>query len=158
MPDQTSSTILTALSIFWFYQHGLPEAVLCDQGPNIDAVEIRRSLDALGVRKVRYYHPQGDGQAVRSLQTVKQALRCTISQREITKESWPEVLQVVAYTINTLPNSGTDLTPFNFMHGTEPIPSPRRNIRERQPPITPDSWYEEASHGVERSIESAHMN
>ena len=44
------------------------------------------------------------------------------------------------------------------MHGTEPTPSPRCNTREQQPPMTPDSWYEEASHGVERSIESARTN
>ena len=157
MPDQTSSTILVALNMFWFYRHGLPEAVLSDQGPNVDGAEIRRSLDSLGVKKVRSspYHPQGDGQAERNIQTVKQTLRCILSQRELTKECWPEVLQEVAYTINTLPNSGTKLTPFHIMHGTEPTPNPRLDTSEGQPRMTPDSWYEEASHGVERSVVSA---
>ena len=86
------------------------------------------------------YHPQGDGQAERSIRTVKQTLRCIVSQRELTKESWPQVLQDVAYTINTLPNSCTNLTPFDIMHDTKPTPSPRCNTREQQPPMTPDSW------------------
>ena len=43
MPDQTSSTILVALNMFWFHLHGLPEAVLSDQGPNVDGAEIRQS-------------------------------------------------------------------------------------------------------------------
>ena len=81
MADQTSSTILIALDMFWFHRDGLPEAVLSDQGPNVDGAEIRRSLDALGVKKVRSspYHPQGDGQAERSIETVKQTLRCFLT-------------------------------------------------------------------------------
>ena len=101
------------------------------------------------------YHPQGDGQAERNIQTVKQTLRCILPQREFTKECWPEVLQEVAYTINTLPNSGTKLTPFHIMHGAEPTPNPRLHTSEGQPRITSDSWYEEALHEVERSVESA---
>ena len=73
-------------------------------GPNVDGLEIRRSLEAFGVSKLRSspYHPQGDGQAERSIQTVKQTIRCILSDRQIEKDCWPAVLQEVAYTLNLL--------------------------------------------------------
>ena len=111
MRDQTSRSILTALNTSWINRHGPPEAFLSDQGPNVDGTEIRKALSELGVGKLRSspYHPQGDGQAERNIQTVKQTLRCILADRELEKDCWPSILQEVAHTLNTLP-------PFHIMH------------------------------------------
>ena len=68
------------------------------------------------------------------------------------------MLQEVAYTINSLQNWGTNLTPFHIMHGTEPTPNSRRNTNERQPRMAPGSWYEEASHVVSSQSNPARTN
>ena len=113
MSDQTSHSIFTTLKTFWFHRHGLPEAVLSNQEPNVDGSDISRALEALGVRKLRSspYHADGNGQAERNIQTVKQTIRCILEDREFEKECWPSVLLQVAYTLNTLPGAGTRLSP-----------------------------------------------
>ena len=129
MHDQTSESIITALSTFWIYRHGPPEALLSDQGPNVDGHAVRIVLGEMGVKKLRSspYHQQGDGQAERNRQSVKQTLRCILSKRELAKDCWPAILQEVAHTLNTLPSAGTQLTSFHIMPGVEPIPNPRHH-------------------------------
>ena len=160
MRDQTSSSVMAALKTYWIYRHGPPQYVLSDQGPNVDGSEIREALDMLGIKKLRSspYHPEGDGQAERNIQTVKQTLRCIISDRELEKDCWPIILQEVAHSLNTLPNSSTRLTAFHIMHGVEPISNPRPPANERDSRMTKDCWYEEASHSVENAIDSARNN
>ena len=160
MRDQTSSSILTALNTSWIHRHGPPEAFLSDQGPNVDGMMIRQALDALGVKKLHSspYHPQGDGQAERSIQSVKQTLRCILSERRLEKDCWPSVLQEVAYALNTLPSAGTRITPFHIMHGVEPVSNPRPCVEENPSAMTPKECYDQASHNVEQAVESAHSS
>ena len=47
----------------------------------------------------------------------------------------------------------THAFPYHAWYRTHP--KPRRDTSEGQPRMIPDSWYEEVSHGVERSVESA---
>ena len=88
MSNHTSHSIFTALKTFWFHRHGPPETVLSNQGPNVDGSDIRRALEALGIIKLRTspYHPEGDGQVERNIQTVKQTIRCILADRELEKE------------------------------------------------------------------------
>ena len=44
------------------------------------------------------------------------------------------------------------------MHGAEPIPIPRPHTEEPPTKMTPESWYDEASHVVEDLIYSAHAS
>ena len=71
--DQTSHKIVEALESSWILRHGPPEIFLSDQGPNVDGTEIRDALRKWGIEKRRSspYHPQGDGQSERGIQTTK---------------------------------------------------------------------------------------
>ena len=56
-------------------RHGPPEIFLSDQDPNVDGAEVRNALHSWGIEKRRSspYHPQGDGQAERGIQTTDKA-------------------------------------------------------------------------------------
>ena len=93
MRNQTSHKIVEALESSWILRHGPPEIFLSDQGPNVDGTEIRDALRKWGIKKRRSspYHPQGDGQSERGIQTTKQTLRCMLAEKKLEKESWHQI-------------------------------------------------------------------
>ena len=134
MPDQETSTVLSALESGWFYRHGYPIALLSDQGRNVDGLLIRDACKDLGIQKLHSspYHPQGDGEAERCIQSVKQTMRCLLAQKRLDRTSWPQILQEVAFTHNAQSNSSTGYSPNEVMFGAHlktridiAIPSPR---------------------------------
>ena len=72
------------------------------------------------------------------------------------KRMLTSILQEVTHTLNILPTSGTKLTPFHIMHGSEPIPIPRPHTEEPPTQTTPENWRDEASHVFEDLVYSAH--
>ena len=93
MPDQEASTILTALERGWFYRHGFPITLLSDQGRNVDGSLIREACKKWGIRKIHSspYHPQGDGEAERGIQTFKQTMRCLLAEKQMERTAWPDL-------------------------------------------------------------------
>lgn len=47
-----------------------------------------------------------------------------LEERELGKESWPKLFLEVAHSLNTIPNSGTGVTPYKIMCGVDPRRSP----------------------------------
>ena len=135
-----------------------PEIVLSDQGPNVDETEIRDALRKWGIEKRRSspYHPQGDGQSERGIQTTKQTLRCMLAEKKLQKESWSKILQEVAYSLNTMPSASTGLTPFKIMFGVDPNRFPTLDpANQRNARIDMNSWCDELSHSVSDTNASA---
>ena len=124
MADQESETISNAIQNGWIYRHGPPVTVLSDQGPNVDGSHIRETLAKYGINKLRSspYHPAGDGQSERGIQSVKQIMRCLLEERNLSKDSWPSLLPQVSYILNCIPNSSTGFSPFRIMYGIDPKP------------------------------------
>ncbi|KAI6656039.1 Retrovirus-related Pol polyprotein [Oopsacas minuta] len=119
---QTSQGIIEDLNSAWFLRHRPPEIVLNDQGPNVDGGEIRDAQRKWGIKKCRFspYHPQGEEQSDRGIQTTKQTLGCMLAEKKLQKESWPKVLQEVDYSLNTIPSASTGLTPYKIMFSVDP--------------------------------------
>ena len=59
-----------------FVQHGLPEEVVSDNGPQFISNEFAESMNRSGIKHtlVPPYHPQSNGAAERSVRIVKEAL------------------------------------------------------------------------------------
>ena len=76
MKNQEASTIKDALINQWIYRHGNPKIAVSDQASNIDGEVVSVLCTELGIEKRRSspYHPEGDGQAERSVQTAKAIL------------------------------------------------------------------------------------
>ena len=53
MPDQESSTIIRGIVDDWIHRHGPPDYMISDQGPNVDGIEVRRTLEKYGIVKNR---------------------------------------------------------------------------------------------------------
>lgn len=64
-------------------------------------------------------HPQTDGQAERSNQTIEQMLRCCILGNE---EVWGELLPIMEFAYNSRVHSSTKSAPFELLYGFVPTP------------------------------------
>ena len=119
MRDQTAESVCSALLNGWIYRYGVPDMLLTDQGRNVDGEAVRKMCAGFGINKKHSsaYHPQGDGQAERAVESVKQALRCFLVDLNLDKTSWPSVLQEVAFNVNSLMSSSTKFTPQELMFG-----------------------------------------
>ncbi|KFD60925.1 hypothetical protein M514_26914 [Trichuris suis] len=64
-----------------FATHGLPRILMSDNGPAFVSAPFRAFLRRCGVKHLYTppYHPNSNGQAVRTIQTLKQALRKLLS-------------------------------------------------------------------------------
>ena len=88
--------------------HGLPRSIISDRGPVFVSefwTELMKFLD-IDARRSSPYHPQANGQAERTNQTLKQVLRTFLSQDET---RWPELIVLAEIAINgrLLPTQST---------------------------------------------------
>ena len=119
--EKDSPSVIEALENAWFNRQGLPHTLLSDQANAVDDHMVRDLCRRLGIQKMHssVYHPQGDGQSERSIQSFKTALRCMLEERHITQTHWPSLLQEITFVLNTLPNVSTRLSPHEIMFGAQ---------------------------------------
>ena len=120
MRNQTPQSIVEALESGWLLRHGYPVSILSDQGPNVDGHLVRQLCQQLGIRKLHStpYHPQGDGEAERSIQSFKQSMQCQLAEKGICRTDWPKLLQEITFIHNAQINASTGVTPNEVMFGT----------------------------------------
>ncbi len=115
-----------------FRVHGLPTDVVSDRGPQFVSKfwsEFCRLLGAT-VSRSSGYHPQSNGQTERANQDLERMLRCVVSQNP---SSSSQQLSWVEYAHNSLPVSGTGLSPFEGSLGYQPPFFPVWNPKSRSP-------------------------
>ena len=124
LQDQTAASLIREFERGWIFRgHGVPRGLLSDQAHNIDGVEVRKMCDRLGIEKRHSipYHPQADGLVERSIGLVKQVARCLTLDRQLPKESWPDILPEVAFYCNNAENSSTKFSAQLLMTGRQPL-------------------------------------
>ena len=99
MKNPEASTIKDALISQWIYGHGNSKIAVSDQARNIDGEIVNALCTELGIEKWRSspYNPEGDGQAERSVQTVRAILQCIMHKEGEANYTWPSRLQEVAF-------------------------------------------------------------
>ena len=117
MKNQTAQSIVEALESGWLLRHGYPVTILSDQGPNVDGHLVRQLCQQLGIRKCQStpYHPQGDGEAERTIQYFKQSLRCQLAEKGLCRTDWSKLLQETNFIYNAQINASTGVTPNEVM-------------------------------------------
>ena len=88
---------------FWWEvvrYHGLPRIIISDRGPVFMSqflTELMKCLD-IDARRSSPYHPQANGKAERTNQTLMQVLRTLLLSQDETK--WPELIVLAEIAIN----------------------------------------------------------
>ena len=108
------------------------------------------------------YHPEGNGQAERSIQSAKTLIRCVAAEENIPKYAWPSILQRVAFMHNATVNTSTKYTPYKLMYGTKPQLPSTKCSPEIDPPVTADldGHVEETQYNIDSKWDKAalHLN
>ena len=93
---------------------------MSDQGRNVDGLLVRDACRNLGIQKLHSspYHPQGDGEAERCIQSFKQSMRYLLAEEGLDRRAWPQILQQVSFTHNAQSNASTGFSPNEIMFGS----------------------------------------
>ena len=122
MKDQLAGTIEKCLLDAWIHRHGKPKIAVSDQAKNVDGRVVNALCSKLGIEKRHSspYHPEGNGQAERSVQSLKTLVRCVMAEEELPKYAWPSILQKATFMHNASTNTSTKHSPHELMYGTQP--------------------------------------
>ncbi|XP_037821331.1 uncharacterized protein K02A2.6-like [Lucilia sericata] len=113
-----------------FANYGVPAMVVSDNGTNFSSEEFNKYLTAVGVRYHKYtapYHPSTNGQAERSVQTVKNALKAMCTSKQTLQQNLNEFLR----QYKNAPHSTTGVSPAQLFLG--------RQIRTRLDLVHPEN-------------------
>jgi hypothetical protein len=123
IPNKTAATTARALHREWICRFGAPAVVVTDGG-NEWAAEFADELRRANIQH-RYTapeHPSANGQAERSVRTIKSALRKMIHQQP-TKDMalWEDLLPDVVMSYNFSTQESTRLSPYQLVFGRSPL-------------------------------------
>jgi hypothetical protein len=119
--------------------HGVPERIISDRGPLMNATHWETFNYYLNSRRVltSAYHPETDGQTERQNQTLEQYLRiyCTLEQ-----DDWALWISIAEFAYNDSIHATTGITPFRANHGTDPRSAnwPTMALGEGESPMAED--------------------
>jgi len=99
--------------------HGLPDQIISDRGPQFVSAFTRELNRMLGIQTSlsTAFHPQTDGQTERVNQEIEQYLRIFINQRQ---DDWAEWLPLAEFAYNNRIHASTRRTPFELDCGQHP--------------------------------------
>ena len=117
IPDQEAKTIARCLEEL-ISRHGVPQALLTDQGKIFESKVILEVYKLLKIEKMRTtaYHPQCDGLVERFNRTLGNMLATFVSNNQ---KEWDLYLQQVLLAYRTSKNESTGSTPFSLIYGRE---------------------------------------
>ena len=109
--------------------------MVSDQAKNVGGQVVHDLCECLGIQKRHNspYHPEGNGQAERSFQTIKTLVHCVMVDEELPRYAWPSILQKATFMNNASVNTSMQYTPHELMYGSPPqLPSVKSS-----PPVAP---------------------
>ena len=115
IPDQRTKTVTEAVVRHIVANHGVPKAILTDQGPCFESEEFKVRLQELGIKKIRTtpYHPQTNGLTERNNRTLKEWLATKGG-------NWETELPLILLAHRASAQETTKKAPFQLMYGRKP--------------------------------------
>ena len=100
--------------------HGVPSVVISDRGPQFASEVWDHIMKNLGSRVAlaTTHHPQTDGQSERVIQTLTRIIRAYVRDQSA---MWVDLLPLFQFALNNSASSTTQLSPFQLMHGRDPV-------------------------------------
>ena len=116
--DCTAKTVATCLFNSFIPRFGIPESCHSDQGQAFESKVISLLCEMYGIKKshTTAFHPQSDGQAEKSVQTIKRMLSKYCVDNE---KNWDLQLSNCLFAYRTSPHHATGFTPFKLMFNRE---------------------------------------
>jgi hypothetical protein len=99
--------------------HGMPTSIVSDRDTKFTSqfwTELHR-LMGVKLKLTTAFHPQGDGQAERAIQTVVQILRSFVRPDQ---RDWAVHIPMVEFALNSSANKSTGFAPFELVYGYLP--------------------------------------
>ena len=126
--DQTTATAVIQHTSSIFARHGIPEVVISDNGPQYTSDAYSAFSEKYGFRHITSnpYHPQGNGEAERAVQTIKRLL----------KKSGDPYLALMAYRATPLE---VGYSPSELLMGRKlrtTVPTVQKQLKPRTPDYT----------------------
>uniref|UniRef100_A0A1I7YFB0 RNA-directed DNA polymerase n=1 Tax=Steinernema glaseri TaxID=37863 RepID=A0A1I7YFB0_9BILA len=118
LPDQLARTVAEALVNEVFLIHSIPKTISTDNGSNFCSELFEELCQLLGTRHVRTtpYHAQSNGQAERSVQSVKNMLSTMVTEG---KKEWDSYVKTACFAYNTSIHATTKQIPFYLTFGRD---------------------------------------
>ena len=119
--DKTAHTTIEVLRS-WFARWGLPEELVCDNGPPFHSEAFITFLDANGVnlKHSPSYHPPSNGQIERGVQTVKACLEKQLLDNATSSRTLQHKIDVWLFAYRNTPHSVTRVAPAELFLGRRP--------------------------------------
>jgi transposase InsO family protein len=124
MRQRTGKNVVRALDVL-FDRWGAPKSVLTDNGTEYINKEVKAFLEARGVEHLTtpLNHPQGNP-VERVNRTIKPMIAAFVNDNH---NEWDEHLTKIQFAYNTVPHTGSRVSPFYLNHGREAV---FKNIRK----------------------------
>ena len=124
LATNSQSTAIQTAQLFFeevVRYHGLPRSIVSDRDPIFTSALWQALCDRFDIkmRLTSPFHPQANGQAERTNQTMKQALRTLQATRPT--EHWLSLLTLVEIAINNAPIATTEYSPYYLNYGFHPV-------------------------------------
>lgn len=115
IPDQVTSTIVTALMERWIYVHGVCETLHSDNGSSFTSHLFKEVMHRLGITKTYtpVYSPQGD-RVERAHRVLGDIIR---ADRRYDANRWPQKISAAVLAYNATVNRLTGMSPFEAVYG-----------------------------------------
>ena len=116
MSLMTAEDVADAMMRHVFAHHGLPRAIVSDQGSQFVSLMWSTVCRNLGItqRLSTAFHPETDGAQERSNQEIEVYLRAFTSYSQ---DDWASLLPTAQLALNNRPATATGMSPFFMTHG-----------------------------------------
>ena len=100
----------------YMMREGIPNCILSDLGANLQGKVITEIFNILKIKRLKTStrYPMCNGASERSFKTITLMLKKFVSENPST---YPELLYILEYAINTTPNATTKVSPFLLQRG-----------------------------------------
>lgn len=149
MRDLTAATVNEVLRS-WFARWGLPEELVCDNGPPFTSAEFSRFLAENGVKLTHtpVYHPQSDGQIERGVGSLKGGLNKQLLDSETSTRTLQHKIDAWLFAYRNTPHTVTKISPAELFLGRRP--------RTRLSLLSPDNLLKQRMEKVREKTRQAH--
>ena len=116
LPDSKTQTILDAFMHNWLSLYGVSTQLTTDRGSQFLSKEWKNAMTFLGIHHIHTtaYHPQSNGLAERTIQTIKKSLKTLLED-----SNWYFFLPLTMLALRALVKEDLDSTDSEIVFGTQ---------------------------------------